>query len=365
MTQVRLRALIGFLTIIFTLIFPVWFSDIVFIEETTKIIELEDAFPSSSVFSYLKEKAVPLDVLNGHSGRKDVDLPFTGFIQNLGQINDGSIQYYYSTNRLSVGFSRSRITFVGQFQEDPEPISFALSFSGSQNVVPVGIGKMNHLINYFYGDLQLTNVPSWKEVWYYDLYSGIDLRYYMSHQGLKYDFVVHPGADPSQITVQVSESMILTIESQSISLQCRHPSHQINLQDTALRAYQADNTPVAAQFMLKDTDSTTYGFQVASFDPTQVLIIDPLLLVFSTYLGGSDSDRGLDITVDNDGNSYIVGQTWSSNFPIHNANDSIHNGNSDVFVTKLNAPGSGLVFSTYVGGGSFESGEAIVVDAEG
>ncbi|MFX1534705.1 MAG: SBBP repeat-containing protein, partial [Promethearchaeota archaeon] len=320
---------------------------------------------SSSVFSYLKEKDVPLDVLNGHSGRKDVDLPFTGFIQNLGQVNDGSIEYYYSTNGLSIGFSRSHITFVGQSPEDPEPISFALSFSGSQNVVPVGVGKMNHPINYFYGNMQLTNVPSWKEVWYYDLYSGIDLRYYMSPLGLKYDFVVHPGADPSQITVQVSESMTLAIESQSISLQCRHPSHQINLQDTALRAYQADN-PVAAQFILKDARLNTYGFQIDSFDPTQVLIIDPLLLVFSTYLGGSEHDTGLGLVMDAAGNSYITGGTTSPDFPITpGAFNETYNSGGDVFVVKLNATGNGLVFSTYVGGSGGDSGQAVALDAVG
>ena len=93
-------------------------------------------------------------------------------------------------------------------------------------------------------------------------------------------------------------------------------------------------------------------------------------LVYSTYLGGGYYDYGYGIAVDNAGNAYVTGSTNSTNFPTVNAIDATLNlwGNGsagDVFVTKINAAGDGLVYSTYVGGNSYDNGYAIDVDSVG
>ena len=81
-------------------------------------------------------------------------------------------------------------------------------------------------------------------------------------------------------------------------------------------------------------------------------------LVFSTYLGGNGQDNGDGITVDNNGNSYITGATSSTNFPLKNAYSTTYNSNLyRIFVTKLNATGNGLIFSTYFGGNAFNAGD--------
>jgi uncharacterized repeat protein (TIGR01451 family) len=88
-------------------------------------------------------------------------------------------------------------------------------------------------------------------------------------------------------------------------------------------------------------------------------------LLYSTYLGGSGSDQAAGIAVDSSGNAYVVGDTGSFNFPIVYALDG-HNtyggGQSDAFVSKLNAGGSVLLFSTYLGGIDKENGNAIATD---
>ena len=87
--------------------------------------------------------------------------------------------------------------------------------------------------------------------------------------------------------------------------------------------------------------------------------------VYSTYLGGSGGDASNDIVVDSSGNTYVTGNTASTNFPIVNALQSTNGGSNGAFVTKLNAAGSALIFSTYLGGSSTEAGNGIAVDSAG
>ena len=88
-------------------------------------------------------------------------------------------------------------------------------------------------------------------------------------------------------------------------------------------------------------------------------------LVYSTYLGGSSYDRGDAIAVDGSGCAYVAGRTHSSNYPTHNAYDADHDGMSDAFVTKLSALGNTLSYSTFIGGSGEEVGSGIAVDSYG
>jgi len=88
-------------------------------------------------------------------------------------------------------------------------------------------------------------------------------------------------------------------------------------------------------------------------------------LAYSTYLGGSGADVGTGIGVDGGNNAYVTGYTLSSNFPTVNAFQAVSHGNNEAFVSKLNPQGSALVYSTYLGGGSDDLGTGIAVDAAG
>jgi uncharacterized repeat protein (TIGR01451 family) len=88
-------------------------------------------------------------------------------------------------------------------------------------------------------------------------------------------------------------------------------------------------------------------------------------LIYSTFLGGGGDDEGYGIAIDAAGHAYVTGSTDSGNFPTQNALQSTRNGFQDAFVAKLNPAGNGLVYSTYLGGGGFEEGEGIAVDAAG
>src|SRR5262249_41183786 len=88
-------------------------------------------------------------------------------------------------------------------------------------------------------------------------------------------------------------------------------------------------------------------------------------LVFSTYFGGTRRDAASAIALDVLGNVYIGGRTDSTDFPTQNALQPTLSGSSDAFVTKFNRTASALVYSTYLGGSSFESCTGLAVDALG
>jgi hypothetical protein len=88
-------------------------------------------------------------------------------------------------------------------------------------------------------------------------------------------------------------------------------------------------------------------------------------LIYSTYLGGWWEDQGYSIAVDNAGNAYVIGETGSRDFPTVNPIQENHAGLVDMFIAKISASGGGLVFSTFFGGSGVDYGDGIAVDGEG
>jgi hypothetical protein len=107
------------------------------------------------------------------------------------------------------------------------------------------------------------------------------------------------------------------------------------------------------------------SFELAQYDRKRELRIDPVVLVYSTYLGGSDYDRTFAIAVDGTGSAYVTGYTQSTNFPTLSPYQATYLGGQDVVVTKLTPSGNALVYSTYLGGAGSDTGAGIAVDAAG
>ena len=136
-------------------------------------------------------------------------------------------------------------------------------------------------------------------------------------------------------------------------------------------AYQEVNgarVPVAARYDMRGDGSV--GFAVGEYDAMLPLVIDPYLptvaLAYSTHLGGTSDDFGQGIAVDASGNAYVVGSTLSPNFPVTiGAIQTTKGGIADIFVTKVNATGTALVYSTYLSGTGDDGGNGIAVDASG
>lgn len=88
-------------------------------------------------------------------------------------------------------------------------------------------------------------------------------------------------------------------------------------------------------------------------------------MLYATYLGGSSVDNAKSIAVDASGNAFVTGKTTSTNFPTLNAYQPNLKGTRDAFVTKLNPSGTGLIYSTYLGGTNYEDGNGITINAAG
>ena len=239
-------------------------------------------------------------------------------------------------------------------------LSLQLAGSNPESKIE-GINKLDGRSNYLIGNDPARwqkNVPHYEMVKYSNVYEGIDLVYHTRKGNLEYDFVVAPGADPGKIRLNITGAEEM-MEDASGNLVLK-----TGLGDVMIKApetYQeidGEKEYIASDFEIDEGGQVT--FRLDPYDESKPLVIDPELL-YSTYLGGGDSDSGLGIDVDNEGNVYVTGFTKSADFPAGNGSPSLA-GESDVFVTKLNTLTSEVIFTTFIGGSYREMGLHIGLD---
>jgi len=244
----------------------------------------------------------------------------------------------------------------------------------NQNPRVEGVDELEGKSHYFIGndpDQWRTNIPLYRKVRYRDLYPGIDLIYYGNQRQLEYDLVVTPEGDPGAIRLVIEGAegvgadeggnLILRVGGGEVIQQAPRIYQEVE----GKREFIKGGYVVDSLGKKGDKDKVLIGFKIDKFDTKKPLIIDPVL-AYSTYLGGSSNDSGHGIAVDSSGSAYLTGRTSSTNFPTLNPIQVLNGGgNWDAFVTKLNPAGSSLVYSTYLGGSSDDSGEGIAVDSSG
>jgi hypothetical protein len=222
--------------------------------------------------------------------------------------------------------------------------------------------------NYFVGnDPQRwhTNIPTYGQVRYREVYRGIDLVYYGRQGELEYDFVVAPGAEARAIGLEIvgAEGVRrgsfridpegdLVIATEGGEVRFHRPE-----------AYQTEGglrRRVGVRYRLRGKGEV--GLEVAAYDRRRPLIIDPVLS-YSTYLGGTGGDVANGIAVDGSGYAYITGITNSSDFPTLGAEQRSNSGSGDTFIVKLETTGDALVYSTYLGGSGADTATGLAVAA--
>jgi hypothetical protein len=304
--------------------------------------------------------------------------------------------------------------------------------NGNPDARPTATNRLPGITNYFIGNDPAkwhTNVSTFGRVEYDDVYPGIDLAYYGAHPSppgrgdggedttthhspltthqLEYDFIVSPGADPNQIQLSFSGADSVTLDAdgnlilragdtqlrqqkpyiyqdidgtrQQVRGEFRVQNSEQNSESRIQNSESSRATdcclpttayspPTDNCLLSTDYSSSSVSFQIGAYDKSLPLVIDPLVLGYSTYLGaGNEIDAAYDIAVDDNGHAYVTGETRSLNFPATDgAFDETFNGsNNDAFVAKLNRNGSALLYATYLGGAGSDQAGGIAVDGDG
>ena len=266
------------------------------------------------------------------------------FTENQGQVGNNSVRYYIQgggvwflddgvvfeiREEITIDSRESSVQYLeSEFPFDPlarlEPpvppkyksVILKLNFEGTNRIIPQGRGILPHQSNFFYGNDSskwYNDVPNYKEIIYKNLYNNINLRYYTTSKGLKYDFIVHPGGNPNDIKLNFEGADDLFIDIQgNINIRTNFGS-MIDSELYISQETENGEKLIIGEFKILNT--TTYGFKVlGDYNRNKNLVIDPL--IYSTYVGGNNVDVCWGgFAIDPIGHAFVTGYTASIDFP--------------------------------------------------
>jgi hypothetical protein len=241
-----------------------------------------------------------------------------------------------------------------------------LNWLGINPVIPQALNPLPGHTNY-YSEVcpgGATNVNSYKEVVYKNLYQNIDLHYYEKNGLLKYDYVVRPGADYKNIRVQIKGATGILIKS-SGELLIVTPLGEITEQAPIVLQ---NNKMLTSKWILKHN---IISFEIGNIDPTQPFIIDPLVRAWGTYYGGSGAETGSYCATDKLGNVFLAGDAPSVTSTViatSGSHQSSWGGGGiyygDAYLAKFNSAGVRL-WATYYGGSGNDGVLSAATDSQG
>ncbi|MFN3529093.1 MAG: PKD domain-containing protein [Bacteroidia bacterium] len=237
------------------------------------------------------------------------------------------------------------------------------SFSGSHfSGQPQYHQQAAHRVHYFIGqepNLYGTHLVPATTMYFKDMYPGIDLRL-DAHEGFKYEFIVHPGADPEQIRVGVQGVKI----EKSKAGKLLYRSSVAELAEAKPLGWtlgaQADSVELAFR-----VNKNSWQFKTGKYNKNQKLVLDPALIA-STYTGSQGDNWGFTATYGMDGSIYLGGVAFNPGYPTTlGAFQSAFQGQIDMSISKFTPDGTGLVYSTYLGGSQDDYAMSLVADSLG
>jgi hypothetical protein len=248
-----------------------------------------------------------------------------------------------------------------------------LNFLGANNKVQIqGIGGKEGISNYFIGNNPskwIKDIPNYKEVRYKNIYPGIDMLFYGNQRNLEFDFVLSSNANPKDIQIQAQGAKKIYVDKKGNLILLTKQGKIIYKNLIIYQNIGGIKKQIQGTYTL-NTKKDIISFALGTYNKTSPLIIDPVLLVYSTYLGGNIDDIGRGIAINSQGDAYVTGYTSSTTFPttpgaFQTSNNNMGTGQT-AFVTELKPTGTGLVYSTYLGGGGgLDPCNGIAINSQG
>ncbi|MFA5330856.1 MAG: DUF3344 domain-containing protein [Methanoregula sp.] len=291
------------------------------------------------------------------------------FIQNSGQ-QPNTVKFYDNTFYGTAYVTDTDLTHALAVTKDNKSYGVALKeqfVTADGTAIPLtpkGEDPSSAKVSYFVGNDSSkwqTGLSTYNIVSLGELYPGITVRAKAQGNTVEKHFTVATGADPNEIRIKIlgTDKLRIADDGSLISITGDGETRM-----NAPKAFQEGRSIAIAYRLLKDN---SYGFSVGNFDHDKPLLIDPSM-DYSSYLGGSGDETVSynTLAIDNEGNTYITGSTKSSNFPTTSgAYQTALAGTQNAFISKLNPTGTGLVYSTYLGGSSTDLGYGIAADSDG
>lgn len=222
-----------------------------------------------------------------------------------------------------------------------------------------------HYYNYYLGDNPAnwkSNVKEYETVIIRELYPRIDLKIKKHGQNIKYDFIVKPGGDFRKIRWTYEGISSLKLNPNQLELETSL-GKVLELKPYAYQEGEGGKKEIPCNYVLKKGE---VGFEFPEgFDKNKELVIDPVL-IFSTFTGATSDNWGFTATYDNDGNGYAGGIVFGMGYPLSVGafQTAFGGGNLDMAISKFNANGSALLFSTFLGGNGPDMPHSMVVNSQ-
>jgi hypothetical protein len=278
------------------------------------------------------------------------------FEKNVGQ-TAAEVEYVARMPFGMVWLSKDSATLAFRSREKSSVLEMKLNRVLS---VVEGISPGPAAVRYYKGGHFQNIVPdAYEAVQFTD--GTVTLRYYPKGETIEFDADFAAGTDPADLTMTFSGANALRVDSDG-SLVISVPACTIRFEKPV--GYQTDlNGKQVTVAVSYEIQGKGVRFKAAAYDRSRNLTIDPAIS-FSTYLGGLAYDAAYKIATDASGNSYIVGITQSTDFPVTNGSAN-HGNTTDAFVAKLDSSGSSLVWTTYIGGNNEDTAADVALDSLG